>query len=118
MDNKLKAKVLIATAIISVLITCNFFSDYHEKLVPHNSLFYINRSNSPSVFAETAQDIKFSTMVDSIYESKEYSNYIYSQNDLSMAKEYRLYTTDKNKLFEKIYDGENLEKSILIPKEK
>lgn len=118
MDNKLKVKALIVTACVSVLITCNFFLNYHEKQVPHNSLLYINKSNSPSIFAETAQNTKFSTIVDSIYESKEYSDYIYTQNDLLMAKEYRLYTTDKDKLFEKIYKGENLEKSILIPKEK
>lgn len=118
MNNKLKVKALIVTTCVSVLLTCNFFSSYHEKQVPHNSLLYINKSNSPSIFTETAQNIQFSTLVDSIYESKEYSDYIYTQNDLLMAKEYRLYTIDKEKLFEKIYKGENLEKSILIPKEK
>ena len=118
LNNKLKMKALMVLFCSLIFITGDFFVNYEEKPVPFNSLLYISNYDSPSIFAEVVQDIKFLTAIDSIYESKEYSDYIYTQSDLLMAKEYRLYTTDKDKLFENIYEGENFEKSILIPIEK
>ena len=114
LNNKLKMKALMVLFCSLIFITGDFFVNYEEKPVPFNSLLYISNYDSPSIFAEVVQDIKFLTAIDSIYESKEYSDYIYTQSDLLMAKEYRLYTTDKDKLFENIYEGENFEKSILI----
>jgi hypothetical protein len=118
LNDKFKVKALIVLFCSLILITCDFFVNYEKKPIPYNSLLYINKYSSPSIFAKAAQNVKFFTIIDSIYESKEYSDYIYTKNDLLMAKEYRLYTTDKDKLFEKIYEGENFEKSILIPVEK
>lgn len=118
LNDKQKIKILIILSCILVLATLNFIVNYKEESVPHSSWIYIDNINTPSIFAEATQEIDFFTAIGSIYESKEYNGYIYTQSDLLMAKEYRLYTTDKEKLFEKIYEGENFEKSILIPIEK
>lgn len=118
LNDKQKIKILIILSCILVLATLNFIVNYKEESVPHSSWIYIDNINTPSIFAEATQEIDFFTAIDSIYESKEYNDYIYTQSDLLMAKEYRLYTTDKEKLFEKIYEEENFEKSILIPIEK
>ena len=45
----------------------------------------LDNINTPSIFAEATQEIDF-TAIDSIYESKEYNDYIYTQSDLLMAK--------------------------------
>ena len=114
MNNKFKIQVMVIILLLAVIIAGNFI-DFRDKPVPHNPMLYGNEPTSSGILAQAVQDTKFMTAVDSIYETKEYSDYICTENDLSMAKEYRLYTTNKEKLFEKLFDGKNFEKSILIP---
>lgn len=110
-----KIKFTYIFVLLIVWIVADYVSNFEEQTIPHHPLLYSYESAAPSVLTKTVKDIKFVTAIDSIYESKEYNDYIYTETDLMMAKEYRLYTTDKEKLFEKIFEEGNFEKSILIP---
>lgn len=116
MNKQLKIKYfffLVMFFIISLMVALHY--QQGTKFVPQHPSLYSHKSVKPSVFREAVKDIHFYTTIDSIYESKDYNDYIYTETDLLLAKEYRLYVTDKEKLFERIFKEGTYENSILIP---
>lgn len=88
---------------------------HKERKVPKNDLLYICESYPQNIFKKVSANIQFNRAIDAMYESKEHYDYTYTENDLLLAKEYRLYTTDKEKLFKRIFKNGDYKNSIIIP---
>lgn len=110
----IKHVCLFLALLMGIIISLCFWRQKEE--IPSSRLLLYYQEPKKSVFARLAEEVEFRpSIIDSIYESKEYNDYTYTESDLLLAKEYRLYTTDKKHLFEKIFKKGHYQNSILIP---